>query len=104
MAYPVDRMPAVSDRASSVRAQMEAARSRIRRVKRVDRAAVAVITVGGIGVIVAVIGILLFIGAEALPLFRSGSLTRLATVPLTTGMAATNASALRALGMDEYRR
>jgi phosphate transport system permease protein len=52
---------------------MAAAAGRIKRLKRVDRLAVGVITFGGIAVILSVIGILVFIGAEAVPLFRSAS-------------------------------
>jgi phosphate transport system permease protein len=52
---------------------MAAAAGRIKRLKRVDRVAVGVITLGGIAVILSVIGILVFIGAEAMPLFRQAS-------------------------------
>ena len=55
---------------SSVRARMAAAAKRIGRLKRIDRAAVFVITLGGVAVVVGVLGILLFIAAEAVPLFR----------------------------------
>ena len=51
---------------------MAAAAGRIKRLKRIDRVAVGVITFGGIAVILSVIGILVFIGAEAVPLFRAG--------------------------------
>lgn len=96
--------PALSAGASAVREQMAAARTRIRRVKFVDRAAVAVITLGGIAVILAVIGILVFIGAEAVPLFRPAAIEPAGGAPLATGMSAANASTLRAVGIDEYRR
>jgi phosphate transport system permease protein len=56
---------------SAVRRQMAAAGRRIGRLKQIDRAAVGVITLGGIAVIISVVGILVFIGAEALPLFRA---------------------------------
>ena len=60
---------------SAVRRQMAAAAGRIKRLKRIDRVAVGVITFGGIAVILSVIGILVFIGAEAVPLFRPASAT-----------------------------
>jgi phosphate transport system permease protein len=90
--------------ATSVRERMAATRSRIVRVKRLDRAAVAVITLGGIAVILAVIGILVFIGAEAVPLFRTASVTPEGSSRLSTAMTPGNADALRAVGIDEYRR
>jgi phosphate transport system permease protein len=65
---------------SEVRRQMAAAAGRIKRLKRVDRVAVGVITFGGIAVILSVIGILVFIGAEAVPLFRASSSTLKGTV------------------------
>ena len=93
---------------SAVRRQMAAATRRIARLKRIDRAAVAVITLGGIAVVVAVFGILLFIGAEAVPLFRSSALLYRAAVPLAaSGFAphsGASAMALRAFGVDEYLR
>ena len=49
---------------------MAAASKRIGRLRRIDRAAVVVITLGGIAVVVAVLGILVFIASEAMPLFR----------------------------------
>ena len=58
---------------SAVRRQMAAAAGRIKRLKRIDRAAVGIITLGGIGVVLSVIGILIFIGVEAIPLFRAAS-------------------------------
>ncbi len=80
---------------------MAAAVTRIARLKRIDRAAVAVITLGGIAVVVSVIGILVFIAAEALPLFRSAAATLTGTIRL--GDHARPAS-LRALGADEVGR
>jgi phosphate transport system permease protein len=90
--------------ASAVREKMAASRARIARVKRIDRVAVAVITLGGIAVILAVIGILVFIGAEAVPLFRSATISSEGTANLTTAMTPANSSLLRAVGVDEYRR
>ena len=49
----------------SVRAKMASATRRIARLKRIDRAAVFVITLGGLSVVVGVLGILVFIAAEA---------------------------------------
>jgi phosphate transport system permease protein len=92
---------------SAVRRQMAAATQRIARLKRIDRAAVAVITLGGIAVVVAVLGILLFIGAEAVPLFRSAALLYRAAVPAAVSPSPTStapAAALPALGVDEYLR
>jgi phosphate transport system permease protein len=80
---------------------MAAAARRIARLKRVDRAAVAVITLGGIAIIIAVLGILVFIGAEALPLFRAASITPRGTVPAAVS-SSPQAGAFTALGTDEY--
>jgi phosphate transport system permease protein len=103
MATTVSNVPAPVS-ASTVREKMAAARSRIARVKRVDRAAVAIITFGGIAVIVAVVGILVFIGVEAVPLFRAAEVRPDGTVTLATAMTPANAPVLRAIGIDEYRR
>jgi phosphate transport system permease protein len=82
---------------------MAAAASRIRRLKRIDRAAVGVITFGGIAVVLSVIGILVFIGVEAVPLFRPAS-THLAGT-LRLGDSATQETMdRRALGSDEFGR
>jgi ABC-type phosphate transport system permease subunit len=72
---------------SAVRREMAAASGRIARVKRIDRAAVGLITLGGVLVVVSVIGILVFIASEALPLFRSASATKIGT--FTVGAAST---------------
>jgi phosphate transport system permease protein len=80
---------------------MAAASTRIARLKRIDRAAVAVITLGGIAVVVSVIGILLFIGAEAVPLFRSAAATLGGSVRVGDGA---RPAALAALGTDESGR
>jgi phosphate transport system permease protein len=82
---------------------MAAAAARITRLKRIDRAAVGIITLGGIGIVVAVLGILVFIAAEAVPLFRGARIERLPGVPVATAMSPANAGALRAFGIDEYR-
>ena len=86
---------------SPVRRQMAAARRRIRRLKQIDRAAVGVITLGGIAVIISVIGILVFIGAEALPLFRAPHASLHSTFR-PSGMVAPGSPA-HALGIDESR-
>ena len=88
---------------SPVRRQMAAARRRIRRLKQIDRAAVGIITLGGIAVIISVIGILVFIGAEALPLFKAARAALMGTVRPAGAMDA--ASPGRAiLGIDESGR
>jgi phosphate transport system permease protein len=89
---------------SAVRERMTAAAARIARLKRIDRAAVGVITLGGIGIIVAVLGILVFIAAEAVPLFRPAHVADSGVVPVSTALTRANAAALRAAGTDEYRR
>ena len=83
---------------SQVRRQMAEATRRIARLKRIDRAAVGIITLGGISVVVAVCGILIFIGAEAIPLFRGASVTPAGMMPPSAGAA----PIAGALGTDEY--
>src|SRR5688572_13783790 len=90
--------------ALSVRRQMAAASRHIGRLKRIDRAAVVVITLGGIAVVVAVIGILVFVAAEAAPLFRSASLTPDGHVPIQSAMNMTGSAGFRGAGVDEYRK
>ena len=82
---------------------MAAASRRIARLKRIDRAAVFIITAGGLAVVVGVLGILLFIGAEAIPLFRSA---RVGSTPAAklAGSPPSLDPAFRAVGVDEYRR
>jgi phosphate transport system permease protein len=88
---------------SAVRRQMAAATGRIKRLKRIDRAAVGIITFGGIAVVLSVIGILVFIGLEAIPLFRGASAQLAGTIRL--GDAAVQGSMeRRALGSDEFGR
>ena len=82
---------------------MAAASKRIKRLERIDRTAVAVITLGGIGVILSVIAILVFIGAEAVPLFRSARVTPVGSVKLG-GAAETMTPATAAIGTDESGR
>ena len=93
-------VPAVGQ--SSVRRQMAEASRRIKRLKRVDRLAVGVITFGGIGVVLSVVGILVFIGAEAIPLFKGASVRLGGT--LRPGQSATPPVDQRALGSDEFGR
>ena len=88
---------------SAVRRQMAAASGRIKRLKRIDRAAVAIITFGGIAVVLSVIGILVFIGVEAVPLFRGASAQLAGTIRLG-GAAAQGSMERRALGSDEFGR
>ena len=87
----------------SVRARMAAASSRIARLKRIDRAAVFVITLGGLAVVVGVFGILLFIAAEAVPLFRASRLDRAQDVTWSSKIAE-HPAGMRGIGVDEYRR
>ena len=88
---------------SAVRRQMAAASRRIGRLKRIDRAAVGVITLGGIAVIVSVIGILVFIGAEALPLFKSARAAHMGAIQLD-GTTAPGSPAHAVVGVDESLR
>jgi len=90
--------------ALSVRNQMAAASKRIGRLRRVDRAAVVVITLGGLAVVVAVLGILVFVASEALPLFTSATLRPRGNIQISTALSPTNASSLRAVGVDEYQK
>jgi phosphate transport system permease protein len=83
---------------------MAAASKRIGRLRRIDRAAVVIITLGGLAVVVAVMGILVFVASEALPLFSSATLQPRGTVQIATALSPANASALRAVGVDEYQK
>ncbi len=93
-------MTQVTDR--SVRARMAGAAARLRRLERIDRAAVFVISLGGFAVVISVLGILVFIALEAVPLFRPARVTAGGPLALETPLPA--ASGLRALGVDEYRQ
>ena len=53
-----------------VRRKIQAAAGRARTLARIDRAASLLITLGGIGVVASVVGILVFVLAEAWPLFQ----------------------------------
>ena len=68
----------------SIRSKMATASKRIARLKRIDRAAVFVITLGGLSVVVGVLGILVFIAAEALPMFRSAGFWKSRSFPTKT--------------------
>ena len=83
---------------------MAAAKKRIGRLKRIDRAAVFVITMGGIAVVIAVLGILVFVAAEALPLFSSAKLTSAGDVRIAIDLQPDRAEQMRAAGIDEYRK
>lgn len=89
--------------ALSVRNQMAAASKRIGRLRRMDRAAVYLITLGGLAVVVAVLGILVFIASEAVPLFKSARLEWRGELKLENDLGPANAH-LRAIGVDEYRK
>ncbi len=86
-----------------VRERIVAASKRIGRVKLIDRAASAVIVSGGIFIIISVLFIFLFIAAETLPLFRSATAEKLATLTLG-GAGSLQASGALAIGIDEYQR
>jgi phosphate transport system permease protein len=90
--------------AGSVRTKMAAAARRIGRLKRVDRAAVMIITLGGVAVVVAVLGILVFIASEAIPLFSSARLDPEGEARIATALAPANADRFRAVASDEHRR
>ena len=83
---------------------MAAASKRIGRLRRMDRAAVYLITLGGISVVVAVLGILVFIASEAIPLFRDAQVDFRSELRIGTALNATQARSLTAVGIDEYRR
>jgi phosphate transport system permease protein len=83
---------------------MAAARKRIGRLKRIDRAAVLLITLGGISVVVAVLGILVFIAKEAIPLFSPAGLVPAGEVQVATAIGPANTEAFHAVGVDEYQR
>jgi phosphate transport system permease protein len=83
---------------------MAAASKRIGRLRRIDRAAVIIITLGGLAVVVAVLGILVFVASEALPLFTSATLEPRGNIQIRTALSPANASALRAVGIDEYQK
>ena len=83
---------------------MAAASKRIGRLRRMDRAAVYLITLGGISVVVAVLGILVFIASEAIPLFRDARVDFRSELRIGTALNATQARSLTAVGIDEYRR
>jgi phosphate transport system permease protein len=85
-----------------VRAQISAASRRIARLKRIDRAAGVLITLGGIGIVASVVGILVFITAEAWPLFLSARSEP--PVVVRPPSQAFDGSGLRAFGVDEYQR
>jgi phosphate transport system permease protein len=87
----------------SVRERMAGASRRIGRLKRIDRAAVGVITLGGISVIIAVLGILVFIAAQAVPLFKPATVVRSGQARLAGPVLENGAAALSVFGTDEYR-
>ena len=82
---------------------MAAAKKRIGRLKRIDRVAVFVITMGGIAVVIAVLGILVFVAAEAMPLFTSAKLTSAGDGRAPIDLQPDRAEQMRAVGIDEYR-
>ena len=87
----------------SVRSKMATAAKRIARLTRIDRAAVFIITLGGLSVVVGVLGILVFIGWEALPMFRSAGITPRPAITLSN-VPTSIPTGMRAAGLDEYGR
>jgi phosphate transport system permease protein len=75
-----------------VRQRIQAASGSIRRLKRIDRLAAVLIRLGGLGIVVSVFGILLFIVAEAGPLFRPARGTLAGTIALPAPPAPTPTS------------
>src|SRR5918993_802509 len=91
--------------ALAIRTRMAAASSRIGRLRRIDRAAVLIITLGGIAVVAAVLGILVFVASEAIPLFRGARIVRTGETNIPTTVQPADAAArMRAVGVDEYRK
>lgn len=90
---------------SNVRRQMAAATRRIARLKRIDRLAVGVISLGGLAVVLSVVGILVFIGAEAVPLFGAARASLIRTLPVgATASPIVGDAAAIVIGTDETRR
>jgi phosphate transport system permease protein len=83
---------------------MASAAKRIGRLKRIDRAAVGVITLGGISVIVAVLGILVFIAWDAVPLFKPATLAASEPLRLVSSATSSGRGERLAIGIDEYRQ
>jgi phosphate transport system permease protein len=81
----------------SIRERVAGASRQISRVKRLDKLARLVIVLGGIGVVVSVLGILLFIGAEAVPLFRPARYSMGGTILMG------NSGPVLAMGADEHQ-
>ena len=74
MADPAAQHGPAADPASAA-ARNTRRRATLRRVRLADRTAAMVITIGGLGVIVAVLGMLVFLAAEVVPLFGRGEVT-----------------------------
>ena len=87
-----------------VRERIVAASKTIGRVKRIDRAARALITLGGISIIISVLFIFLFIAGETLPLFRSATAEKTATLSLGAAASSGEGPSALAIGVDEYQK
>jgi phosphate transport system permease protein len=98
----------------TIRERVQAANTRVRGLRRADRVAAVVITLGGLGIVASVLGILVVIAAEALPLFGApegrkvdtlalGAAPVAGATPPAAGDAPGTAAPL-ALGADEYQR
>ena len=94
-----DAVPALK-----VRQRIEAASGSIRMLKRIDRLAAVLIRLGGLGIVISVFGILIFIAAEAWPLFRPSRGTLAGTIALPARpAAAAGVGPVLAMGVDEYQ-
>ncbi len=95
MSEPVTVDPPRPPRASSFKVPAAVAR----RVRIADRVASVVIRLGGVFVIIVVAAIFVFVGREALPLFRSAQVELLTNAPLP---AVGSEMMPRLVGIDEY--
>lgn len=95
MSEPVTVEPPPSPRPSSFKVPAAVAR----RVKVADRVAAVVIRFGGAFVIIIVAAIFVFVGREALPLFRSARVEPLTNAPLP---AVVSEALPHLIGIDEY--
>jgi len=86
----------------AIREQVRAAAGRIRTLKRIDRGASALIVLGGLGIVASVLAILVFIAAEAWPLFVPGRGHFLGDTRLVRPQGHDPGRAL-VLGVDEYQ-
>jgi ABC-type uncharacterized transport system permease subunit len=95
MSEPATVEPASSPRPSAFKVPASVAR----RLKVADRLAAAVIRFGGAFVILVVAAIFVFVGKEALPLFRAAKVNLLTNAPLPSALSGALSTVL---GIDEY--